>query len=145
MFNDFRIKFKWQYDYTFWLHLLRENVITFVLSFISIQFAIGVALGVNIAWEWQDGLHNDGFNWCDFVAGFGRVYCGTEYATFTFTSAGVVTIVAAGTAGLTSANVTTIEDNDATLNIFDDGSGIGIENELGSTYNTLIDITYYTP
>ena len=70
MFNDFRIKFKWQYDYTFWLHLLRENVITFVLSFISIQFAIGVALGVNIAWEWQDGLHNDGFNWCDFAAGF---------------------------------------------------------------------------
>ena len=76
MFNDFRIKFKWQYDYTFWLHLLRENVITFVLSFIGIQFAIGVALGVNIAWECQDGLKwqrqsdtTEAFNFADFVAG----------------------------------------------------------------------------
>lgn len=78
-------------------------------------------------------------------AGFGKVSCNGEFATFYFLAAGNVSLVTAGTAGLTSANVTTTENNDTTLNIFDDGDGIGIENELGSTLNVLIDITYYTP
>jgi len=76
-------------------------------------------------------------------AGFGKVSCNGEFATFYFLAAGNVSLVTAGTAGLTSANVTTTEDNDTTLNIFDDGDGIGIENELGSTLNVLIDITYF--
>lgn len=79
------------------------------------------------------------------VEGWGSVMCNGEKATFYFTSAGAVSMVAASTAGLTTANISTTEDNDTTLNVFDDGSGIGIENELGGTYNVLIDITYYTP
>lgn len=79
------------------------------------------------------------------VAGFGKVYCNDEYATFTFTTAGVVSLVTAGTTGLTSANVTTTNDNDATLNIYDGGSGVVIENQLGDTYTMLFDVTYYTP
>jgi len=78
------------------------------------------------------------------VAGFGKVYCNDEYATFVFTSAGAVTLVAAAV-GSTSANTSTTEDNDGTLNIFDNGSGIGIENELGARYVIMIDITYFTP
>ena len=79
MFDDFKIKFIWKYDNTFWLHLLREFIITFVLSWINIYFAIGMALGINISFEWQDGLKGygckngvlqiEGFNWLDFLAG----------------------------------------------------------------------------
>ena len=76
---DFKIKFICKYDNTFWLHLLREFIITFVLSWINIYFAIGVAFGTAVCWEWQDGLKGytcekgkliiEGFNWVDFLAG----------------------------------------------------------------------------
>jgi hypothetical protein len=61
MFDDFKIKVICKYDYTFWLHMLRD----FILAWISWQGAIGF----NLAFEWQDGLHNDGFNILDFLAG----------------------------------------------------------------------------
>jgi hypothetical protein len=61
-FDDFKPKFKWQLDRTFWLHLLREFILTLIVG------ARG-ALCFNFAWEWQDGLHNDGFNLADFLAG----------------------------------------------------------------------------
>lgn len=60
--DDFKIKFICVFDYTFFLHLLRELILTFLMGW---QFA----LAFNIAWEWQDGLHNDGFNILDFLAG----------------------------------------------------------------------------
>jgi hypothetical protein len=69
MFNDFKLKFKWQYDGTFWLHLLRDAILCFVFSFINYSAGIFFALGVNTSWEWQDGLLNDGFNLCDWIAG----------------------------------------------------------------------------
>lgn len=79
MLRDFKIKFIIKYDKTFWLHLLREFIITFALSWISVQLAIGIAVGFNLAWEVQDGLKGwgckhgvlqiEGFNWIDFVGG----------------------------------------------------------------------------
>ena len=87
MLNDFKIKFICKYDPTFWLHMAREFLIFQVIYWInhflfqSIYFTsdftaiIGIiggasfALGVNLAWEWQDGLLNDGFNILDFIAG----------------------------------------------------------------------------
>lgn len=75
------------------------------------------------------------------VAGWGEVMAGDnqEWASFRFTSAGVVTLIA------NTANVTTTNDNDTTLNIYDGGSGIVIENQLGSTLKIAININYYTP
>jgi hypothetical protein len=75
------------------------------------------------------------------ISGHGTVSCpdGGAYASFIFTSAGAVTIMDTG------ANNSTTEDNDTTLNIFDDGSGIGIENELGAEYTLLFEITAYLP
>ena len=75
MFNDFKLKFKWQYDGTFWLHMLRDAMLCFVFSFINYSAGIFFALGVNVAWEWQDGLKwqngrsADRFNLADFLAG----------------------------------------------------------------------------
>lgn len=87
LFQDFKIKFICKYDYTFWLHMAREFVI-FQIVFWLIQGLISLvyfisdfslllgvvagsafALGVNTAYEWQDGLLNDGFNVIDFVGG----------------------------------------------------------------------------
>ncbi len=75
------------------------------------------------------------------VAGFGEVMIGDnqEWAQIRFTSEGVVTLVDS------SANVTTTNDTDAKLNIYDGGSGIVIENQLGSTLKVAINISYYTP
>ena len=77
--SDFKIKFICKYDNTFWLHLVREFIITFLLMWISVYFAIGVAIGINSSWEVQDGLKGwgckhgvlqiEGFNWLDFLAG----------------------------------------------------------------------------
>ena len=74
------------------------------------------------------------------VAGWGWVMAGTgtSWANFTFTSGGVVTLE-------DHNNGSTTEDNDTTLNVFDDGTNIVIENELGSTLNFAIKIHYYTP
>lgn len=93
--DDFKIKFICKFDYTFWLHLVREFIITFGLSvflmllgyvfllFRSIEIVlfvpIGFAIGFNLAYEVQDGLKGwgcnrnkliiEGFNWLDFLAG----------------------------------------------------------------------------
>ena len=68
--GDIPDKFITKYDMTFWMHFTRELVITIGLGFINPLFAVGVALGVNITWEWKDGIHNDGFNFIDLLAGF---------------------------------------------------------------------------
>ncbi len=74
------------------------------------------------------------------VAGWGHALGGDNeaYAYFTFTSAGVVTLVSQN-------NCTTTNDNDGTLNIYDGGSGIVIENQLGDTKKVALDIKYFTP
>lgn len=74
------------------------------------------------------------------VAGWGQVMIGDnqEWAHFRFTSAGVVTLIN------NSTNVTTTNDTDGNLNIYDGGTGIVIENQLGSTLKTAIFINYYT-
>ncbi len=54
---------------------------------------------------------------------------GEEYAIFTFTSAGVVTLIES------SANVGTTEDNPTTFNIYNVGDRIGFNNEVGTTKN----------
>ena len=77
------------------------------------------------------------------LSGFGTVYVidDDDYAAFTFVAAGDVTLQ--DTTG--GATPTTTEDNDTTLNIFDNGSGIGFENELGSEKILLIDMTFIKP
>ncbi len=79
------------------------------------------------------------------IAGKGYVQTDVEYATFTFLADGTVSMVAASTSGLSSANVTTTNDNDGTLNVYDGGSGIVVENQLGSTKNVMIILDYFTP
>jgi len=75
------------------------------------------------------------------VSGWGEVMAGdnVEWAHFRYTAAGVVTLIA------NSANVTTTDDTDANMNIYDAGTGIIIENQLGSTLNFGVVIHYYTP
>lgn len=68
--------------------------------------------------------------------GFGLAQLGAEYALFSFTAAGAVTLIE------NSANVGTTEDNNTTFNIFDSGTTIGFNNELGSTQNLLVMIWY---
>ena len=59
-----------EYDKTFWLHLLRDFIICLVLNiFLSLNSAATFTIGFNLAWEYQDGLHNDGSNILDFIAG----------------------------------------------------------------------------
>jgi hypothetical protein len=72
------------------------------------------------------------------VTGFGQVKATGAWCFFHFAADGTVTLE-------DHVSGSTTENNDTTLNVFDGGSGIGIENELGSTLNVLIDITYYTP
>jgi len=69
MFTDFKLKFICKFDHTFWLHLIRDAIICGLGCMIDVRFGVGLALGVNFAWEWQDGLLNDGFNILDFFAG----------------------------------------------------------------------------
>jgi len=61
MIDDFDINVICKYDKTFWMHMLKD----FLLALLNPYGA----LGFNFAWEWQDGLHNDGFNILDFIAG----------------------------------------------------------------------------
>lgn len=56
-------------------------------------------------------------------------------AQFGFTAAGAVTLA-------DHTNCATADDNDTTLNIFDSGTTITIENQLGATYTLLLDIWY---
>jgi len=77
------------------------------------------------------------------LAGFGTVIAiGTDsYTAFTCKADGTVELHgASGTVTPTST-----EDNDTTLNVFDNGSGIGFENELGSEKTLLIDMTFTKP
>lgn len=67
--SDIPIRIKAKCDYTFWMHFTRELIIMLGVGFINPAFGMGVALGVNVAWEWQDGIHNDGFNVIDLLAG----------------------------------------------------------------------------
>jgi len=70
-------------------------------------------------------------------AGWGHIYASDDasYAYFTFTTGGVVTLVSQN-------NCTTTADNDTTLNIYDSGTAVVIENELGATYKIRFDINY---
>lgn len=71
--------------------------------------------------------------------GFGFVVGGDDasYAYFTYTSDGVPTLVSHN-------NCNTTEDNNTTLNIFDSGTVVGINNELGGTY-VVQGFIVYTP
>lgn len=68
--------------------------------------------------------------------GFAQLGDGEEYALFTFTSAGAVTLIQ------NSGNVGTTEDNDTTFNIYDNGTNIGFNNELGGTKNLFVMLWY---
>jgi len=74
------------------------------------------------------------------IEGFGEIKIGAEYAHFIFESDGTVTLLSTCT-----ANVGTTDGTDDKLNIYDGGTGIVIENQLGSTLNCLLKITYMTP
>ncbi|MDD5543886.1 MAG: hypothetical protein PHX83_12000 [Acidobacteriia bacterium] len=80
------------------------------------------------------------------VCGWGWIMAGDnqERTNFSFTSAGVVTLTTA-TNGFSSANISTTNGTDAKLNIYDDGSGIEIENQLNATVSIAYEIFYYTP
>lgn len=69
--------------------------------------------------------------------GFVQIGDNQEWAFFSFTSAGVVTLMT--TSG---ANVGTTEDNDTTFNIYDASSVVGFNNELGSTLNLHVNVWY---
>jgi len=75
------------------------------------------------------------------VSGWGEVMAGDneEWAHFRFTSAGVVTLIT------NTANVTTTVDTASSLNIYDAGSGIEIQNNLGSSKKVAVNIKYYAP
>lgn len=75
-FKDFKIKVICMYDSTFWLHILRDLLIFLCGSLLSVEVGVGLSVGFNFAWEWQDGLHNDGFNILDFIAGLLGVIIG---------------------------------------------------------------------
>ena len=67
--------------------------------------------------------------------GFAQMGDGEEWALFSFTSAGVVTLIA------NSANVVNT-DTDANFCIIDNGSVVGFKNRLGSTKNLLVAVFY---
>jgi len=69
------------------------------------------------------------FDFYDAYQGFGKISIGdtSEYAYISFTSAGAVTL------DTQSTNVTTTDGTDGNLNIYDGGTNITIENQLGAT------------
>ena len=71
-------------------------------------------------------------------AGIGQVKATGAWCFFHFTEEGVPTLE-------DHVNGSTTHDNNATLNVTDGGDYIIIQNELGSTLNVLIDVTYYVP
>lgn len=75
------------------------------------------------------------------IAGWGMVMVGDniEWARFRFATSGNVTLEA------NSTNVSTTNDTNNSLNIYDGGSGIVIENQLGNTYKVALSMSYYTP
>lgn len=75
------------------------------------------------------------------TAGWGEVMVGdnVEWASFRFTSAGVVTIIAQST------NVSTTKYTASSLNIYDNGTNVGIQNYTGTTRKVAVKVNYYTP
>ena len=71
--------------------------------------------------------------------GFGEVKIGAEYAHFSFESDGTVTLIT------NTPNVGTTNDVDGKLNIYDGGTSVIIENQLGSTLKCLVNVTYMIP
>ena len=71
MFDDFKVRFCFKVDYTLAMHFVRDFVSALLIYAITkeIMFSLGLSVGINLAWEWQDGLHNDGFNPFDLAAG----------------------------------------------------------------------------
>lgn len=72
------------------------------------------------------------------VAGWGFVMAGDneEYGAFTFTSAGVVTLLTDVTANVVAT------DTDAKLCIFDNGTNVRIRNRLGSAKTLRVEVKY---
>ncbi len=75
------------------------------------------------------------------VAGWGFAMVGDmqEFSSFTFTSAGVVTL------GPDASTNVTNTDTDTNLAIYDAGSGVAIKNRLGSNLTLAIEVHYYAP
>ena len=73
----------------------------------------------------------------DGKAGWGHVIAVGHASSgeFSFSAAGAVTLA-------DQTNLNTSDNNDTTLNVFDSGTTISIENQLGGTY-TLMAIIYY--
>lgn len=65
---------------------------------------------------------------CDAKDGWFTLYLGTHTAQGVFTSAGVSSLAVSA-----SGNASTSDDNDGSLNVFDGGTGITIENQTGAT------------
>ncbi len=80
------------------------------------------------------------------IVGWGRVIAGNGVAVaeFTFKKDGTV-ILSNPLFGLTTSNVGTINDVDGRMNIYNGGSGIVIENQLGSEMIFMIEMHYTTP
>lgn len=74
----------------------------------------------------------------DGKAGWGTAYLGVEHACFTFTSAGVVTLREENS----SANVSTTNDTDASLNVYDGGTSVVVENQLGDNQVLFLEVKY---
>lgn len=88
----------------------------------------------------SESVDDDGFlDLVDGVAGFGFIQAGDneEYGFFSFTSAGVVTL-------LTSTNsVNFVATNtDAKLCVFDNGTNVRISNRLGSAKILRVSVSY---
>src|SRR5574343_91018 len=80
------------------------------------------------------------------VSGWGDVFVGNREAycfNFTFTSNGTVTLPT--NADNISANISSTQNTVDKLNIYDAGSGIAIQNNLGAAKKVSIVIHYYTP
>lgn len=71
--------------------------------------------------------------------GYAMLGDGSEFAFFSFTSDGSVIL------GNTSTNVTTTNDSDGNFNIYDGGSGVVLENQIGTTETIFFDVKYFTP
>ncbi len=86
-------------------------------------------------------LADDGsFDLPDASAGFGTIMCGDgeEWAQITWTSAGVVTLIA------NSANAVAT-DTDTKFCIFDNGTAVRVRNRLGSAKKVVFNYDYTTP
>lgn len=86
-------------------------------------------------------LADDGsFDLPNASAGFGFLIVGDgeEYAQFTWTSAGVVTLIS-------NSGTVVATDTDTKFCIFDNGSAVRIRNRLGSAKKVVFDYSYTTP